>query len=469
MKRKRILKKILLGLFSALTFFMLINTPAVADSPSVSAAAEAQTDSPDNPAESIPADRDTIGKAGEMVGRKLDGMGERASSYFGDWINAQVFAGITWLKLLFCLIMVLCVGVVERTLQWGLGRKTGPRSGPEAPASWQKVLLSSASKPLSLFIWVYGLYIALSPLFIHFQAQDGSNLFKTVAGTVADMCGVIAIFWLIYRIVALLDVYLLNWARRTESSINDMLMPLIGKTLRILILIMGGIIIIQNTTGIQIGPLLASLGIGGLAVALAAKDSIANFFGTLTILFDKPFQIGERIVIDKYDGVVERVGFRSTRIRLPSGHLVTIPNEKIVNTGLENIGKRPYIRWMTNIGITYDTPPEKVERAVEIIREILDNHEGFHPDFPPRAYFNGFNDWSLNILVIAWYHPPNYWDYQAWLQRTCTSIMKCFQAEGIDFAFPSQTLYLANDGRPFGGEGTNRSGSTVPGGHGASL
>jgi MscS family membrane protein len=245
--------------------------------------------------------------------------------------------------------------------------------------------------------------------------------------------------------VALLDAYLLNWANQTESTIDDMLMPLVGKTLRIFILIIGGIVIIQNATGIKIGPLLASLGIGGLAVALAAKDSIANFFGTLTILFDKPFQIGERIVIEKYDGVVERVGFRSTRIRLLTGHLVSIPNEKIVNMGLENIGKRPYIRWSTNIGITYDTPPQKAERAVEIIRDILDNHEGFHPDFPPRVYFNGFNDWSLNILVIAWYHPPNYWDYQAWLQRTCTSIMKRFKEEEIDFAFPSQTLYMAND------------------------
>ena len=124
------------------------------------------------------------------------------------------------------------------------------------------------------------------------------------------------------------------------------------------------ILIIQNLTGVKIGPLLASLGIGGIAVALAAKDSIANFFGTLTILFDKPFQVGERVIIDSYDGVVEDVGFRSTRIRTLTGHLVTIPNEKVVNSGLENIAKRPHIRWLTNITITYDTPPEKVEKAV---------------------------------------------------------------------------------------------------------
>jgi MscS family membrane protein len=191
--------------------------------------------------------------------------------------------------------------------------------------------------------------------------------------------------------------------------------------------------------------LLASLGIGGLAVALAAKDSIANFFGTLTILFDKPFQAGDRIVIDSYDGNVESVGFRSTRIRLLNGHLVSIPNDKVVNSAVENIGRRPYIRWLTQIGITYDTPPHKIQQAVDILRSILENHEGLHPDFPPRVHFNGFNDWSLNITVLVWYHPPEYWDFQGWVQRTCLEIMQRFESAGIDFAFPSQTLYLANE------------------------
>ncbi|MBU0767572.1 MAG: mechanosensitive ion channel family protein, partial [Proteobacteria bacterium] len=179
--------------------------------------------------------------------------------------------------------------------------------------------------------------------------------------------------------------------------------------------------------------------------ALAAKDSIANFFGTLTILFDKPFQVGQRITIDKYDGTVENVGFRSTRIRTLAGHLVTIPNEMLVNSSVENIGERPHIRWLTNIGITYDTPPDKVEKAVQIIREILENHEGLKEDFPPRVFFNGFNDWSLNIMVVVWYHPPNYWDYQEWLQNICLEIMRRFEAEDIDFAFPSRTIYVAND------------------------
>mgnify|MGYP003564664660 FL=1 len=100
---------------------------------------------------------------------------------------------------------------------------------------------------------------------------------------------------------------------------------------------------------------------------------------------------------------------------------------------------------MTNITITDDTPPEKVEKAVAIIKELLNDHEGLHPDITPRVYFNGFNDWSLNIMLIARYHPADYWALQEWQQRTCLEILRRFNAEGIDFAFPSRTVYLAND------------------------
>jgi MscS family membrane protein len=112
---------------------------------------------------------------------------------------------------------------------------------------------------------------------------------------------------------------------------------------------------------------------------------------------------------------------------------------------LENIGRRPYIRWLTNITITYDTPPDKVEKAVKIIENILDNHEGMNKNFPPRVFFNNFDDCSVNIMVVAWYHPPNYWDFQAWIQKTCLVIMREFEKEEIEFAFPTQTVYLAND------------------------
>jgi len=386
-----------------------------------------------------------VDKAGESIGKGIDKFSRSASLKIGKWIEVDIFAGITWLKLLFCLFLTFLVVMVERLIRWLINSAIRKISAQEEAVSWRLHFLEALTRPLSLFIWSYGIYGALSPLYIHFTAPDGSNLVHTVAQKAADIGGTIALFWLILLLIGILDVYLKKWAAGTESTIDDMLVPIVGKTLRLFIIVICGIIIVQNLTGLKIGPLLASLGIGGLAVALAAKDSIANFFGTLTILFDKPFQVGQRITIDKYDGIVENVGFRSTQIRTLTGHLVTIPNEKLVNSSVENIGERPYIRWLTNIGITYDTPPDKVEKAVHMIREILENHEGMKDDFPPRVFFNGFNDWSLNIMVIVWYHPPNYWDFQEWLQKTCLEIMRRFEAEDIDFAFPSRTIYMAND------------------------
>ncbi len=399
----------------------------------------------DLPAKKIPTQPKKVDLAGEKVGQEIDHLTQQASSRIGGWINAKVFAGITWLKLILCLLLLFVVLLIERIVRLTIDRKRRKTEEEKEVKKIKHLILEAVAKPLSMFIWLYGTYIVLTPLFVHFRKPDGTNLVHTVAQKAADLGVAVALVWFIFKLVSVVDFHLKKWAASTDSTIDDVLAPLVGKTLRVFIVIIGGILVVQNLTGVKIGPLLASLGIGGIAVALAAKDSIANFFGTLTILFDKPFQVGERIIIDNYDGVVEGVGFRSTRIRTLTGHLVTIPNDKVVNSGLENIGKRPHIRWLTNITITYDTPPNKVEKAVSIINEILDNHEGMHPDFPPRVYFNGFNDWSLNMMVIAWYHPANYWDMQEWLQRTCLEILRRFNDEGIDFAFPSRTIYLAND------------------------
>ncbi len=387
----------------------------------------------------------TLERTGGKIGSGIDRIGKRVESHFGAWINTPVFAGITWLKLLFCLFLLFVVAVIDRLLQVIIRHHIKGPAVEEEKIPIRQFVFEAFSKPLSLFIWVYGIYVALTPLLVHFQQPGGTNFLLRAFQKAADGGVAIALIWFILRLVTIVDVELKKWAASTESTIDDILVPLVGKTLRICILIIGGVVVIQNLTGVKIGPLMASLGIGGLAIAFAARESIANFFGTLTILFDKPFQAGQRIVINNYDGIVESVGLRSTRIRTLTGHMLTIPNEKVISSTVENIGMRPHIRWLSNIGITYDTPVAKVEKAVEIIREIIADHEGMHADYPPRVFFNGFNDYSLNIMVVVWYHPPDYWNFQVWLQSVCIKIMSRFEAEGIDFAFPSQTVYLAND------------------------
>ncbi|MDZ7777315.1 MAG: mechanosensitive ion channel family protein [Bacteroidales bacterium] len=112
---------------------------------------------------------------------------------------------------------------------------------------------------------------------------------------------------------------------------------------------------------------------------------------------------------------------------------------------MRNIGKRPYIRRIGNVTVTYDTPPDKLQQAIDILKEILENHEGMKADLPPRVYFNELNSASLNIMFLYWYHPPDYWAYMSYTEKVNLEIIRRFNAEGIDFAFPTQTLYLAGD------------------------
>ncbi|PHS18435.1 MAG: hypothetical protein COA78_02080 [Blastopirellula sp.] len=197
--------------------------------------------------------------------------------------------------------------------------------------------------------------------------------------------------------------------------------------------------------GVPLTTLLAGAGVGGLAVALAAQDTLKNVFGSIMIILDKPYRVGERIVTGSYDGVVEEIGIRSTKIRLLTGHLATIPNEEMARSDIENVGRRTHVRRVSDIAIRLDTSPEKTEQAVEIIREILKDHEGLNENFPPRVYFSQLDRDCLMIRMMYWYHPPEYWDYMAFSEKVNLQITRQFAAAGIELALPSQNLMLTNE------------------------
>jgi MscS family membrane protein len=206
--------------------------------------------------------------------------------------------------------------------------------------------------------------------------------------------------------------------------------------------------------GVSLVPLLTGLGIGGLAVALAARPTLEGIISSFTIFADKPYGIGDRVNVRGHKGIVESIGLRSTRIRLWTGHVTSIPNEQMVALEIENIARRPFIRREFDVTIIYGTPPVKIKRAVDILREILAVPEGQEqeshpneainkPDFPTRVFFNNLNEDSLNIYVSYWYHPPEWWKYMEHAHWVNLQIMERFNAEGIEFAFPTQTLHLA--------------------------
>lgn len=254
----------------------------------------------------------------------------------------------------------------------------------------------------------------------------------------------IAVAWAAIRAVDLILEWWGNKMSRDEQGTAATLLKPVGRIAKIMIIVFAVLIWFENH-GIRASTLLTGLGLGGLAVALASQDSLKNLIGSIMVFLDKPYRVGQRIVVKGHDGVVEEIGLRSTKIRLLTGHQTTIPNDEMARADIENIGRRPHIRRLANIAIPFDTPLEKVEKAVKIIEQILDNHEGMDPELPPRVYLNEFNRDSLNIIIIYWYHPPDYWAFLALNQLVNTQIMREFEKEGIRFALPETTTHLARD------------------------
>ncbi len=368
----------------------------------------------------------------------------------GDWwaktINYEIIKGNAIWRFGLVLLVILVTMALGRIMQYGI-ESYARRREEKRGVSVVTLSLKCLSKPLYVAIFALGLFVC--KLFLYFDDQEGiRTAIETGWIKIAKSVGAIALAYGLFRLVDVIEYYLNRWVAKTATKLDDMLVPVIRKSLRITIAIIATLFIAETILGAgQIKTILLSAGVGGIAIALAAKDTIANFFGSVTIFADRPFQIDELVKIDGHLGPVEEVGFRSTRIRTLQGHLVTVPNSVITNSIVENVGKRPFIRRTSNITITYDSGERGAKRAVAIIKEVLANVPEVNTDSdkPPRVYFSDFNDWSLNIYMSYWVKPPDYWLYHQVNERVNLEIMKRFEAEEIEFAFPSQTLYVKKD------------------------
>ncbi len=352
-----------------------------------------------------------------------------------------------WLAAFGILILTLVVGrvvsfILDRHGKWWQNRSRGRTFG---------LTLSAISGPVAMLIFALGLYLIVRYEILNLKIPDPDDpnqppflpkLYLQVCKTISAL----AVGWTIYRFVDAVEVFLKKWTAKTPTELDDELVPIIRKALRIFVFIVLILFIAQNIFKWNIGSLLAGLGIGGLAFALAAQDALKNVFGSIVIFADRPFQMGDRVKISGHDGIIEQVGFRSTRLRTLQGHVVTIPNAIVANTDIENIGRRPAIKRVLDVTITYDTPPEKVQRAVDILREMLDARaEHFLEDSPGRVYFSDFNAESLNLVVYYWFAPPDWWEYLAFTHEFNMELLRRYNEEGIEFAFPTRTLYVKQD------------------------
>lgn len=256
------------------------------------------------------------------------------------------------------------------------------------------------------------------------------------AGFVLAVAGV----WTAYRIVDVICSYLSSKADLTENTFDDMLVPLLERTLKILITIVGLVYIASLLSGDLYG-IIAGLSIGSLAVGFAAKDSIENLFGTFTVLLDKPFALGDYVSVGSVEGSIEKVGFRSTRLRTGYNSLITVPNSRFINSDVDNYGARQYRRIKTMLGLTYDTPPTKLEAFCEGVRELIRRHPHTRKD-SFHVYVHEFGPNSIDVLLQCHIVTADRSTELQERERLYLDILKLAESLKVEFAFPTQTVHM---------------------------
>jgi MscS family membrane protein len=345
-----------------------------------------------------------------------------------DWIRCRLFGMAYWQW--FGLMVATAIGLTMMIAAYWVG---GIRSEKAREKSFLRYWLTIGYAGIAMLIPLAYQYVVWDALTIRGTTLYVLEFSANLAFLVALIVIILAVSNRLADTVVLLRK---SGSNRLNATLVQIAFRSAGMVAAVIVFLEGG-----QHLGFPLTTLLAGAGISGLAIALAAQSLLKGLFGTVTILFDKPYQSGERIIVKGYDGVVEDIGMRATKLRLLTGHLASIPNDQMADSEIENIGRRPHIRRTAVIEMPSGTPTAKVKRALEIVRAAVDGHEGMREEFPPRVFLRDLNEASIGIFMIYWYHPPNYWDFLAFSEKVNLQIMEQLEAEGIDFAAPALTVH----------------------------
>lgn len=298
-------------------------------------------------------------------------------------------------------------------------------------------------KPIEFLLTISIIYLAINQLDfpLHeqlFKRKNSVVQFIDVIDKLFVLFVIIAFNWMLLRII---DFIALVWAYKaslTESKSDDQLVPFVRELLKILAIIIGVFVILGMVFEINVLTLITGLGIGGIAVALAAKDSLENLFGSFTIFLDKPFVVGDLVKVDGIEGTIEKVGFRSTQIRSMDKSIITVPNKKMIDNALENLTLRNFRRVKFSLGLTYNTSPEKLKLIVDEINELINTHPNIKEE--SVAIFEEFGEYSLRLMVLYFIEMMEYYPYLKIKEEINYKISEIVQKHGSEFAFPTRTI-----------------------------
>ena len=327
--------------------------------------------------------------------------------------------------------VILGAVILGKILYWISG-KIIKKITERTKSKLDDILVDKLEEPI---IWALILYIAQYAIKLNLTFPD--EIFSIINNGF-HFAVTIVITWMVARTVnALIVEYAIPLTKKSESDFDDQLLPILQKGLRIIIWTLG-VIIALNNAGYNVTTLLAGLGIGGLAFALAAQDTVKNIFGGAMIFLDKPFKLNDRIKIKGFDGFVHEIGIRSTRLRTLEGTIVTMPNAVFSDQPVENVSREPSRKIILDLGLTYDTKPEQIEEGIKILKEIGTVHRDKIEENVLVA-FTAYGNFSLGLKYI--YYISKQSDILDTQTAINLDILKRFNEMGLEFAFPTQTIY----------------------------
>ena len=340
--------------------------------------------------------------------------------------------GVAWWQLLF-LLLVVGLGLAIRYGIAAVVETWGTNLLARMVKTLDKALLRRAARPIGtvvmtlLLMWVF-------PVLRFGVDVNRVVIFGLRVG--AAVSGVL----IVYRLVDVFSNVMAKRADDTDTKLDDQLVPLIRKSLKVVTVVLGIIFVLQNMQ-VDVASLIAGVSLGGLAFTLAARDTVANLFGSVSIFADQPFQVGDWVVMQGVEGVVEEVGMRSTRVRTFYRSVVSIPNSKVADGVIDNYGLREWRRCNIKLGLQYDTSPEQIEAFCDGVRAILANNPGVKKD-EYHVYFTGFADSALEVMLYFFFDVPS---WQAELQNrhdVYLEVLRLAKALRVEFAFPTRTLHM---------------------------
>ena len=344
---------------------------------------------------------------------------------YGLWGNTLESWGISILIIVGAVVVVKLISLFSRKVLKPFITRT--------PNHLDNVIYYSLESPIKFAVMLLGIWIAIHRLVYP------DNFVKTIDNAYRILI-VLDITWVFARLIGgLLEIYL----RKESTGQTHKMMPIIKRTALVLVWIIGIVMALSNI-GVNISALLGTLGIGGIAFALAAQDTVKNIFGAFTIFTDKPFNIGDTIRVDSFEGTVIDVGARSTKIMDYDKRIITFPNYKITDANIINISSEPRRRVVLNLGLTYDTTPEKMKETLDILKAIPGRVENVSSNpSDTTAVFTNYADSALVIMYI--YFIEKQGDILGVTSNMNMEILSSFNKAGLEFAFPTQTVYIQKD------------------------